>query len=244
MRAAIRLSATLAPLLLAACASNPAEDPVQVRLNDLDERLARIERVINNQSLVELSGRIDALEAQTRRQHGDLELLQNGMEGSRTQQRNLYADIDKRIAALEANVRAAGAAAPAVQPPGATGVAGATAGTPDEQSDYARAFDMLKGGDYSQAQAAFRDFLRDHPDGSLADNAQYWIGEAYYVTRDYDHAAEAFARVGERWPDSRKAPDAMLKLGYTQFEQKRYAAARGTLQQVVDRYARFPPEAH
>ena len=84
---------------------------------------------------------------------------------------------------------------------------------------------------------AFRDFLRDHPDGSLADNAQYWVGEACYVTRDYDHAAEAFARVGERWPDSRKAPDALLKLGYTQFEQKHYAQARATLQQVADRYA-------
>jgi tol-pal system protein YbgF len=138
---------------------------------------------------------------------------------------------------------------------GAAGGAEVHAG--DEQTAYARAFDMLKGGDYAQAQAAFRDFLRDHPDGSLADNAQYWIGEAYYVTRDYDHASEAFERVGEHWPDSRKAPDALLKLGYTQFEQKRYAAARGTLQRVVDRYAgteaarlaaerlaKFPAEAH
>jgi tol-pal system protein YbgF len=96
-----------------------------------------------------------------------------------------------------------------------------------------------------------------YPASTLLDNAQYWTGEAYYVTRDYEHAATAFRAVGERWPTSRKAPDALLKLGYTQFEQKHLAAARATLQQVVERYGgsdaarlaqerlqKLPPEGH
>ncbi len=62
----------------------------------------------------------------------------------------------------------------------------------------------------------FQQFLQSYPQSSLADNAQYWLGESYYVTRDFQNAAAAFQTVLDRWPDSRKAPDALLKLGYTQ----------------------------
>ena len=61
-------------------------------------------------------------------------------------------------------------------------------------------------------------------------------GEAYYVTRDYDNAAVAFRAVGERWPNSRKAPDALVKLGFTQFELKQFPQARTTLTLVAQRY--------
>ena len=56
------------------------------------------------------------------------------------------------------------------------------------------------------------------------------------MTRDFDNAAAAFCAVGQQYPQSRKAPDALLKLGYTQFEQKQLSDARGTLSQVVQRY--------
>src|SRR5260221_452319 len=102
----------LLSLLLSACASNPAEDPVQIKLNDLDTRLGGVERVVSNQSLVELSRRLDTLEAQLREQRGDLEVLQNGSDSARKQQRDLYADLDKRIAALEGKLNVAAAAGP------------------------------------------------------------------------------------------------------------------------------------
>ncbi len=93
-------------LLLGACASNPAEDPVQIKLNDLDTRLGGVERVVSNQSLVDMSRRIDALEAQLRELRGNVELLQNGSDTTRKSQRDLYGDLDKRLAALEGNLRA------------------------------------------------------------------------------------------------------------------------------------------
>jgi tol-pal system protein YbgF len=100
-----------------------------------------------------------------------------------------------------------------------------------------QAFEALKNQNYPAAITGFKQYLTSYPTGDLADNAQYWLGEAYYVSRDYDNAATAFQTVGERWPNSRKAPDALLKLGYTQYEQKHYAAARATLTQVTQRYA-------
>ncbi len=106
----------------------------------------------------------------------------------------------------------------------------------DDQAAYNAAFDKLKAGNYSEAILGFQAFMNHYPTSALLDNAQYWIGEAYYVTRDYEHAARAFRTVGERWPTSRKAPDALLKLGYTQIEQKHLTEARTTLAQVVERY--------
>ena len=101
---------------------------------------------------------------------------------------------------------------------------------------YSQAFDALKAGSYSVAITGFKDFLQSYPGSPLAENAQYWLGEAYYVNHDYDSAAGAFRTVLKKWPDSRKAPDALLKLGYSQYEQKQYQAARVTLGEVTRRY--------
>lgn len=255
---------TLVPLslLLSACATNPAEDPVQIKLNDIDARLGGVERVVSNQSLVDMSRRLDTLEAQLREQRGNVEVLQNGSESVRKQQRDLYADLDKRIAVLEGKLNvaaAAGADAGAAGPASAgvpVGVAAGAGKSGDDQAAYDRAFEKLKGGNYGEAVTAFTSFMSTFSASPLLDNAQYWIGEAYYVTRDYEHAVQAFRAVGERWPNSRKAPDALLKLGYTQFEQKHLANARETLNSVVQRFPgsdaarlaqerlqRLPPEA-
>ena len=50
-RLAMRVSwLPLAPALLGGCATTPPEeDPVQMKLNDLDSRMTRIERVVANQ---------------------------------------------------------------------------------------------------------------------------------------------------------------------------------------------------
>ena len=219
-------------LLLAACATNPAEDPLQIRLNDFDARLGRVERVVSNQSLVDMSRRLDTLEAQLRELRGNGEVLLNGSEALRKQQRDLYTDLDKRLAALEGG----GQAAAGVNV-GAAAIAGAGATAPvDDQAVYTRAFEQLKAGDYHAAIEQFQGLMKNYPQSQLLDNAQYWIGEAYYVTRDYDLAAKAFRAVGERWPASRKAPDALLKLGYTQYQQKHLHDARATLTEVTQRF--------
>ena len=210
-------------LLSSGCATDPANDPLQVRLNDIDTRLGNVERVVSNQSLVDLSRRLDTLEAQLREQRGNVEVLQNSSDTARKSERDLYADLDKRIAALEggAHVAPAGAAAPA---------AGTAANAVvDDQTAYNAAFEKLKGGNYSEAIVGFQGFMNHYPSSNLLDNA-------HYVTKDYEHAARAFRTVGERWPASRKAPDALLKLGYTQFEQQHLTEARATLSQVVERY--------
>lgn len=70
------------------------------------------------------------------------------------------------------------------------------------QAAYAYAFDALKGSDYSTAIMRFKEFLRDYPQSTLAGNAEYWLGETYYLTRDLDDAAASFRAVGDQYPRS------------------------------------------
>ena len=57
-----RAAGVLLVLFVAGCASTPEpDDPVTIKLNDLDRRLERIERVISNQSLLELSQQLQAI---------------------------------------------------------------------------------------------------------------------------------------------------------------------------------------
>ena len=251
-----QLGAALLVLVLAGCSLGPQkEDPVQTKLNELDGRVARIERVVANQSLLDMAQKLDAAQADVRSLRGRVEVLENTNEALRKQQRDLYADLDKRLAGFSGSAPGAGGVG------GTGGGPAATSGTPGggaaaEQAAYTQAFDALKSSNYPAAIGGFRNFLTTYPASSIADNAQYWLGEAYYVTKDYDQAATAFRTVGERWPSSRKSADALLKLGFTQFEQKKYAEARVTLSDVsrrfpdsdaarlaTERLGRIPPNA-
>jgi tol-pal system protein YbgF len=232
--------------LAAGCASTPPEaDPVQLKLNDLDARITRIERIVANQ--VEAAQHLDEVQSNVRQLRGRLEELEHSNEALAKQQRDLYADLDKRLAAAGGAAAGAAAAAgsasgetPAVggaaTPGAAAGAAAGNAPSSVEQAVYTQAFDALKAGSYSVAITGFKDFLGTYPASALAENAQYWLGEAYYVNHDYEAAAGAFRTVLKKWPDSRKAPDALLKLGYTQYAQKQYAAARATLTEVTRKY--------
>jgi tol-pal system protein YbgF len=225
------LMVALASLAVSGCAVSPEEDPVYIRMNDLDARVQRIERVLTNQSLLELAQRIDALQADLRTIRGEVELLQNESQGGRNQTRNLYGDLEKRLAALETlgglGVPAAGGVAP---PP-----AGAS-----EQATYDAAMAALRGGNYDRAIASFREVVTNYPAGELASNAQFWIGESYYTKGDLESAITAYRKVLADWPDSRKAPDAMVKLGFSLSDLRRTAEARNTLEDVVRKYPGSP----
>src|SRR5579872_1332231 len=259
-RFAVRRAGAAAVVLVAAlasgCASTPAaDDPTQVKLNDLDARVARIERIISNQSLVDLAQHLDQVQADVRQLRGRLEELEYNTEAMKKQNRDLYNDLDKRVAALgggsgsaggAGSAAAGGAAGSAASVAGSAGSAGsatpptsgaagtdAPGGTSEEQTVYAQSFDALKAGSYSVAITGFKDFLSSYPSSPLAENAQYWLGEAYYVTHDLNSANTAFRAVLSKYPDGRKGPDALLKLGFTQLEQKNLSEGRSTLQQVV-----------
>jgi len=110
----------------------------------------------------------------------------------------------------------------------------------DDKAAYQAAFGLLKDGQYDRAIAAFQKFLAAYPDSQLADNAQYWLGEAYYVNKSFPEAQAAFQRVVDKYPQSRKRPDALLKIGYCQYELKDWGQAKDTLGKVAAQFSDTP----
>jgi len=103
----------------------------------------------------------------------------------------------------------------------------------DEKQQYQQAYEALRNGHTAQAIAEFNALLGKNPNGEYANNAQYWLGEAYRVNQDIDSARKAFNNVVDNYPGSSKVPDALLKLGYIEVEQKNTVKAREYLTRVV-----------
>jgi len=232
--------ASLVALALVGCAATPPEeDPVQIKLKDLETRLERIERVVSNQSLLDLANQGEALRTNMRAMHNDIDQLSNSLEAGRKQQRDLYADLDRRMKAVESRGGGTGAGASAVGDAGSA-AAGDAAAASDDKAAYQTAFGLLKDGQYDRAIVAFQKFLVSYPDSQLADNAQYWLGEANYVNKAFPEAQAAFQRVVDKYPQSRKRPDALLKIGYCEYELKQWDTAKATLSQVATQFSDTP----
>ena len=236
LMAASRLHAVAAVMVcaaLAGCATtSPEQDPVVQKMTELDSRLLRIERVLANQSLLDLSQRIEATQAEVRTLRGQFDELQHSLTKANEQQREMYNDVNRRLGSLEG-----GGSASAVGSAGAASGGGLPVPQGDDRANYQAAFDLLKDGKYPEAINGFRQYLVAFPNGALVDNAQYWLGEAHYVTKQYPEALRDFRTVVEKYPDSRKMPDALLKIGYCNYELKNFSEARNSLNQVVKQYA-------
>jgi tol-pal system protein YbgF len=221
--------ALLIPVLLLPAAfahATASNKELEARANELAARLATVERA--NQSLVPMQQQIEAARAELRALRGQIEEARHELELVRQQQRDLYADLDRRLLLLE-NAAAPLAADGTLPTEEALRQA-------DETSVYGDAFAALKAGRYPDAVKGFQVYLAKYPAGPRADGAAYWLGEAYYVQKDYKPALNSYQRVLDKYPDSRKTGDAMVKVGFCQYELKAFKNARATLVKVVEGY--------
>lgn len=107
---------------------------------------------------------------------------------------------------------------------------------PQAQSRYQQAFNQLKQGRFAESARAFEDFIQTYPNHELTDNAYYWLGESYYVTRQYPLALAAFQKLEQQFPLSAKLPDALLKIGYTYHELEDFSQAQNALNKVMNSF--------
>ena len=228
----------LAPfILMAGCSvmTPPSEDPVLIKLTELEQRLAAIERVMQNQSLVNMTQQVSALERRADELQGVTETLDHDASATADRQRQLYTDLDDRIRDLESNLQARNA--PSVLDGGSLAPGQLPVPGGSDRDNYQAAFELVKGQRYEPATLAFKQFLVSFPDSDLAANAQYWLAESYYVTQKFDAALRAFQLVIKDYPRSSKVADALLKTGYCNYELERWDAAKLSLLRVQEDYA-------
>jgi tol-pal system protein YbgF len=238
-----RTFATLVIVMLA-CAVAYADDSELLSRMSVQQRLERVERLVGSDVLMEQSRQLDQLKQEIASLREQLEQQGYEFDLIKQRQRSLYQDMDRRINDLEGGAGSGGGhvSAPApVAPPSASGNVSLTtpaagANDSDGKQQYTAAFDLLKEGSYKPSITAFESFLRDYPQSRYSDNAQYWLGEANYVSREYKTALDEFQKLIARYPESSKIAGARLKIGFTYFELKNWSAARDELQQVIKLY--------
>lgn len=229
-------------------------------VNQLQEQIQKINRLLGNQALLELSQQMNDLQSEMNALRGEVEEQTHAVDGLKKRQRELYLDIDRRLRELEltGGARAAMKPVPITEakpqskalkkPSVATSKASIKKPTSaqkkalknpannSERAAYKAAFDLLKEGRYQKSITAFHAFLKRYQSGSYADNAQYWLGEANYVMRKFDQALLEFDKVVTVYSDSSKVPDALLKMGYTYFELQQMDKAKVTLEALIKRF--------
>ncbi len=241
--------------------------------NSLEQRVGKMERILDSGTLLKLLQSVEALKAEVRELRGQLEQQQYSLSQMTDRQRELYLDVDRRLQRAEAGGVAAATAASAAPSAGTTAAAGSTTASTSttftstsgtaavgvaaagaatqasttqtapasvdpakEQQAYQSAFNLLKAGRYDQAAKSFQKFLAEYPTGKFADNAQYWLGESYYVTRNFDNAVREFESLVTNHPDSQKLTHALLKIGYIHDELARKEKAGEVLTDLTKNY--------
>ena len=199
---------------------------------------------VSRETVLELLNQLEALQSEVRELRNQSELQENEIRQLRSRLQDVTEDLDRRIRTFErrgaapavpdsSTVPAAPAAAASTQD---TATPAEVPTTGKEQEDYEAAFQLMKQGDYTGASRSFRSFIQRYPSSPLTSNAQYWIAESNYFVRNFPLALKEFIKVQEQYPDSRKLPDALLKIGYTYYELGEWAKARQYLEDVINRY--------
>lgn len=227
-----------------------AAAPAFAQRASLADRVAALERqdATTRSSNVDLLNQVGELRREVVQLRSQIEELQHGIDQMRETSRAQYLDADSRLNRLESGgvaepvqgeTAAAPAPAAAAVPDGEAAAAPAArllAQDPDERAAYEVAFGALRAGEYEKSTELFQKFLGAHPEGSLVPNAQYWLGESFYVLEDYAAAQRAFETLIQRFPEDSRAPRALLKIGLSQYGRQDLEAAEQTLAEVIQRY--------
>ena len=231
----------------------------------IQQRLANLEKQIkqqagNRSNTADIVVQNQMLQQQIAELKGVIEEQNHQIQSLKEKQKLLYIDVDSRLTELESeNINA-----PVITNEG-DDVAGEIATQTVEvdesynesalttdaiitdtmiaeprlssyQDDYDIAFAHLRAGRFLESARAFEDFIQQYPNNELTDNAYYWLGESYYVKRQYPQALSAFQSLTEKFPSSAKAPDSWLKIGYSYYEMDDFVKADENLKKVINDY--------
>jgi tol-pal system protein YbgF len=103
------------------------------------------------------------------------------------------------------------------------------------RKDFDNAWRSYERKDYQVAAIRFRDFAKKYPKSRLTASAQFWLGESHFAMKEFDKAIVAYDEV-RRFPQTDKAPAALLRQGFAFAELGEKLNARLVLQELVEKF--------
>ena len=104
---------------------------------------------------------------------------------------------------------------------------------------YENAIKLLWASKFDEAERELQNLKKIKPD-DLMPNIQYWLGEVYYAQKNFQKAIIAFGEGLEKYPESIKGPDNLLKLGLSFSNLKKKDEACNVLFELEIKYKDAP----
>ena len=136
--------------------------------------------------------------------------------------RDLFGNLDKRVAALEPQMESIDGKNEMV--------------SPEERRRYDLALALFSEGRYSESETLLKSLLTDYPKGGYTASALCWLGNALYAQGSYTESLKAQQRVVKEFPQDARAAEAKLSMAssYTALNRKKEAV--DMLQSIVKQY--------
>lgn len=230
------------------------------------------ERVRSNAPVIDLTARVDALEAQLQSLTGQTEQNAFQLRELEKQFAAYKAEMEKRLAAPALTPAATEAAPPAVKPPATTSTAAAAApakkpaakpaaatkaddarlalvkkveipATGDEVDDaYTYGYRLWDAKLYPEAQAQLKTVVSKWPNNRLASYAQNLLGRAYLDEGKPSLAAVAFYNNYKDRPSGARAPHSLMYMGVALDKLGRKADACKAFRELDEVYGDKAPQ--
>jgi tol-pal system protein YbgF len=184
---------------------------------DLKSRLAEQEKTVV-QPVASMGSRVDELS-------GSLQAIQESLSALTVR----FGRLEQQMVDTSNAVKTLQAPPP---PPGASG----SGGTISAQSLYDNALRDKNAGNFDLAIKEFQDYLQSFGDTELAPNAQFYLGEIYYLKNQLEEAVKAFDLVIEKYPENLKTPDAHYMKGMALFKMGQRNKARDEFYTLIKRF--------
>ena len=104
---------------------------------------------------------------------------------------------------------------------------------------YENAIKLLWASKFNEAESELQNLKKIEPE-DLMPNIQYWLGEVYYAQKNFEKAIIAFGEGLEKYPESIKGPDNLLKLGLSFSNLKKKDEACNILLELKTKYKDAP----
>lgn len=205
---------------------------MRTRIEALNNRVNELERALQNsaQNQIQLLNENERMRSEVARLLGQLEELGLATRSGKSQQKDLYLDIEKRMqeqqAAMETRLKQL--------EPLAVQVNGVNYRvTAAEKSQFEQLQAAMTQRDFKKAIRLAQEFEKENAQSSLLPEVLFARGTALYAEKDYRASITARRELINRFPKHPTIPQAMLNLAASLAETGNPNSARRTLEDLV-----------
>ena len=211
-------------------------EKLQARFDQYEKNYTETTRAIR-ENQANLNADLGTVRDEVRTLRGQMEEMkkESTAMGRSQNMTNRLDDLDSRIGNIE-NSMGVGKKEPSGKRSEATGREPSAEVKTDPKTAYIACYKLFQDGQYAKAREEFQKFLKQYPKTTYSDNAQFWIGETWYVEEKYEKAIVEYEKAIQGFPTGDKVPDALLKQGMSFQKLGDKASAKIVYQQIIKKY--------